>query len=86
MTYNTMTKTEKIIANIWSKHLPTNDITPVSNFFEIGGDSLRMINVLLKVNEKFGINVSPRFLHTNSTLRAFSLVVDFALEAQHKPI
>lgn len=47
------TKTEQIVADIWKQVLGFNELNVNDNFFEIGGDSIRIIKMLPIFQEKF---------------------------------
>jgi acyl carrier protein len=74
------TSTESVVARIWEKELSATGITPGSDFFELGGDSLQMLNLLFQIKVALGVELSPAALFENSSLRAFSRVVDLAVD------
>lgn len=51
------TEVEKELAEIWETVLDANRVGIYDNFFEIGGDSIKAIQILVRANRK-GINVS----------------------------
>jgi len=75
-----MTPTEKIVAEIWERDLSATGIGPSSDFFELGGDSLQMLNMLFHVKGALGVELPPGALFENSSLRAFCVVVNLAVE------
>lgn len=42
------------LIDIWSRNLQTSPIGPDSNFFDLGGDSLLAVGLLLEIEQKFG--------------------------------
>lgn len=82
-----LTPTETVVAKIWEKDLLASSIGPDSDFFELGGDSLRMLNMLFHVKGTLSVELPPGALFENSSLRAFCLVVDLAAgeEAANQP-
>ncbi len=54
------TEAEKQIATVWSEVLDVEKIGRHDNFFNIGGHSLLMMQVIAKMNKKLGFAVSPR--------------------------
>lgn len=42
------------LIDIWSRNLQTSPIVPDSNFFDLGGDSLLAVGLLLEIEQKFG--------------------------------
>lgn len=47
-------------------------VTPDSNFFEIGGDSLAAIEVVTRVEERLGTTTSVDAIYDAESLRAFA--------------
>ena len=50
------TEVEKNLAEIWRELLKIDRISIEDAFFDIGGDSLKSIQLLQKINEKFQVN------------------------------
>jgi acyl carrier protein len=50
------TKVAKIIADV--THLELNKITPESNFDSLGVDSIDRLEIIMKIEEQFGIEIS----------------------------
>jgi acyl carrier protein len=71
--------TEKILTAIWARELGTTEIAANDDFFQLGGDSLRMLMMLFQVKAAFGVEISPGVLFQDSTLRGFSRAIDIAL-------
>ena len=63
---------ERSIANIWNEALQTSEICLEDNFFEIGGDSLKVIDIGAKVYSEFGVSISGPELYNYPTLARFS--------------
>ena len=47
-----MTATETLIAEIWSSVLHQQNLTPESDFFLLGGDSIKAIQIIAKINRR----------------------------------
>ena len=54
----TLTGTERELATLWSELLRTPNISAADNFFDLGGHSLLAVQLLLRVKERFGIELS----------------------------
>lgn len=67
--------TEESIAAIWSEVLGEVEVLPDSDFFGLGGNSLKMMNMIFRVGETFNVDLDPGALFDNSSLRQFTLVV-----------
>jgi len=62
---------EQQLATIWEKLLNISPIGIHDNFFEIGGDSIRSIQVIAKAS-KVGINLAPDQLFEHQTIGALA--------------
>jgi amino acid adenylation domain-containing protein len=72
------TPTEELVAAIWSRILGVPRVGRDDDFFDLGGESLRAMNVINGVNSAFGLELSVRALFDNPALRSFAEVVDDA--------
>jgi hypothetical protein len=77
----TWTATERIVGSIWARELGVADLRPESDFFLLGGDSLRLLNILFRVTEQLNVDLMPGVFFEESTLRGFCGKVDEAREA-----
>jgi amino acid adenylation domain-containing protein len=66
---------ESVIAAIWADALRLNGISVDADFFELGGQSLLAIQVLSKINERFGVDLLPQAFLENSTVAALAALV-----------
>ncbi|MCC7203678.1 MAG: AMP-binding protein [Phycisphaeraceae bacterium] len=66
---------ERKVAEIWRTVLETSDIGLDDDFFDLGGDSLRGVDLLLRVEQTFDVSLSPSSLIEHPSLRAFSALV-----------
>ena len=62
------TKTEKILTGVWREMLEEKRIGVYDNFFELGGDSLLAMKVLLRIRERFGIELTLRTFFSGATI------------------
>lgn len=62
-------KIEKIIASVWKEVLSISSVGLDDNFFEIGGNSLALINVHNKLKKALNVNFSINVLFQLSTVR-----------------
>jgi acyl carrier protein len=74
--FNMLTSTEIIIGKIWSELLQLEAINSDDNFFEMGGDSLMTMEMLIRVGEALGVEVHPGNIMDAPTLREFCQVID----------
>ncbi|MEO0947265.1 MAG: phosphopantetheine-binding protein, partial [Cyanobacteria bacterium J06641_5] len=73
---------EVALADIWSEVLSLSDLSVEDNFFERGGDSLMATQVMARVRDTFGVEVSLRALFEEPTVAALALAVAAGLAAQ----
>lgn len=57
------------LANIWKSVLGINSIGKNDNFFTIGGDSIKAINIITLINKTFGTNIQLFSLYKNHTIK-----------------
>jgi len=70
------TKTEVVIAGIWSNMLQHNSISIYDNFFDLGGNSLLAARVVAAIEQQLGINLPLATFLQASTVHQLSAVID----------
>jgi amino acid adenylation domain-containing protein/thioester reductase-like protein len=73
------TRTEEILVGIWSDLFGISMIGREDSFFELGGDSLRMARLLLRVRETFGVELAVHQVFGSPRLLDLGRVVDETL-------
>ena len=71
-----MSEMQTIIAGIWNAVLEQSVEDRESNFFELGGDSLQMMNMLSEIESELGLDITPGEFFDNPTLGGFSDYVE----------
>lgn len=67
------------ISDIWHSLIDIEKIGIYDNFFMIGGDSIRAIRLVSKLNKVFGVNIKISVLYNNSTISDLErVIIDFA--------
>ncbi len=69
-------ETEARLAKMWSELLELGAVPRNADFFELGGDSLRAVTLLLKIHLQFGVDLPVESLATASTVAEFSRLID----------
>ncbi|PBC80626.1 AMP-binding enzyme [Streptomyces sp. 2321.6] len=69
------TPTEQFLADVWSEALGTA-VGAEDDFFALGGDSLRSLRITSRVNETFGVELTPRDVLTARTVAALADLVE----------
>lgn len=70
------TETEKQLLLIWKKIFNHDQISILDDFFDLGGHSLKVANLILKINESFGINISIKEIINTPVLADLAKVLD----------
>jgi acyl carrier protein len=65
-------ESERKLANIWQELLGIEEVGVDDNFFDLGGDSLLLLRVQLKISQSFGANLSSAELFQHSTVSALA--------------
>jgi acyl carrier protein len=66
------------VAEIWQAVLREDDINSADDFFDLGGNSLLAMQVIVRVRRRFGIDIPIRAIFDNPTLASFSNAVENA--------
>lgn len=80
------TSTEWRLAEIWGKFLHLEQVSVVSNFFEVGGHSILAIRLLSEISRQFGEIVPIASFFQNPTIEALAGFLDGHGSAPYKPI
>ncbi|WP_053002142.1 non-ribosomal peptide synthetase [Kordia jejudonensis] len=64
-------ETEVVVENLWKQVLQTDNIAKEEDFFDIGGTSLSLIQLLKKTKETFGISVNTSKFIDGLTFASF---------------
>lgn len=74
-TERTSALVDPVVTGIWATVLGSLDVHLASDFFDLGGDSMKMLTMLFQVTEQIGIEVTPAVLFENPTLDEFCRAV-----------
>src|SRR5260370_25718689 len=69
------TELERLIAQLWKKLLGVPRVGLHDNFFELGGDSLFAAQLIHRLSQALGVELSVKALFEDPTLGTFSEVV-----------
>lgn len=75
-------ETEEFILNLWVEVLKEDNISVNENFFSLGGDSIKAIKILHKINQKYQTNINLASLFQYSTIENLAIQID-VLEKQN---
>lgn len=66
----------------WKAALGCDDLTDVSNFFELGGDSAAALSVILTLEDDYNIYVEADILFSNPNFGDFVNALQAAVDEQ----
>ncbi|GMQ55845.1 hypothetical protein AN1V17_02370 [Vallitalea sediminicola] len=70
------TETEKVLAKIWGKLLNLDSVSLNDSFFEVGGNSLLIINMLDKLQNEIKVSLEIGDLYKYPVLQELSEIID----------
>jgi amino acid adenylation domain-containing protein len=70
------TEAERVLASIWARLLDVSSVVREDSFFELGGDSLSAVELLIAVQNAFGVRLSPDDILRKPTLAQLGAEVD----------
>lgn len=76
------TKTEELVAEVWTDILKIDDISINQSFFDIGGDSLVGTRLVARLRDMTGSKISLRILFENPTIKKLASIIE--IENSHK--
>lgn len=74
------TEEEKLVAAIWKESLNMENIDVFSNFFEIGGHSIKAVKVMVEIEKLTGKQIPLSSLFENSTIAKFAKLIESDIE------
>jgi amino acid adenylation domain-containing protein/non-ribosomal peptide synthase protein (TIGR01720 family) len=72
---------EGAIAGIWSEVLGVEQVGATDNFFDLGGQSLKTMQIRSRLTQRFGVDVALRSIFRHQTVREQARIVTEALHA-----
>lgn len=76
------TEEEKIVAAIWKESLDLENIDIFSNFFEMGGHSVKGVKVMIEIEKQTGKRIPLSSLFKYSTVEEFAKLLQTDIEIQ----
>jgi thioesterase domain-containing protein/acyl carrier protein len=71
---------------IWSSTLQTDDVTPESDFFELGGDSLLAVNMFLEIERAIGRHLPITAIYDAPTIAELAVLLEQEGVAPFNPL
>ncbi|WP_128429546.1 non-ribosomal peptide synthetase/type I polyketide synthase [Streptomyces cyaneus] len=79
------TPTEHTLARIWSTLLDVPEVTREDDFFELGGDSIMVLELFARLRKELPAVPRPTTVYTHRTLSALASALDTAADATPDP-
>jgi acyl carrier protein len=73
------TDTEQVLAQIWSDVLGVDKVGVEDNFFDLGGDSVRSMLIIMRIKTAFDVILTPRDVLSTRSISALANVVEDAI-------
>lgn len=72
-------KTEEVLADIWKKILAVNErIGSDENFYELGGNSIKAMQIIGRINKVFDVSVKLKNFLANPTIKQLAVEISMA--------
>lgn len=81
-----LTPTEAMVTRMWRATLGQRSIPPDADFFDLGGNSLVVVQLLAKMRAHVGMSLPGRVLVENPTVRGLAAAIDAIVESVQPPI
>ncbi|NSL90991.1 amino acid adenylation domain-containing protein [Chitinophaga sp. Mgbs1] len=78
------TPLEEQLAVIWQEVLGKEKVSVTRNFFEDGGQSLRAIQLIARINAAFQVKITVQTIFRDATIESIAGQIDFLQEQQRK--
>lgn len=75
-----LSSVEDKVKVVWKNLLQADEINPDQTFFELGGDSITMIDMIAQLSAELETEIDPALLFSDATFCGFSKSVYLALE------
>ncbi|MEP2783901.1 MAG: acyl carrier protein [Pseudoruegeria sp.] len=79
---STFDQIQQLVITVFQNRFPNEDIVLESDFFDLGGDSMTLVELCTALEEKLGIEIAPSILLFHPTVEEFAEEVKSLLKAQ----
>ncbi len=66
---------EEVIVNVWQEELQRKTVGIDDDYFALGGDSIKAIGIIIKINKVLEVTIGVSDLYVNSTIRTLSAFI-----------
>ena len=78
------TPVQEVLMKIWAEVMDVEKIGLQDNFFDLGGHSLLLLQVISRIHDVFGIEISPKYFFENPTVTGLAELLLQDTENQEK--
>jgi acyl carrier protein len=71
----TLAEIERAVTEIWAEFVPVDGIEPEDDFFDLGGTSLALISVVMRMGERFRIPLDTSIVVEGATVASLARCV-----------
>lgn len=71
-----LSDTESLLCKIWAKFLRIDNINVNTGYFNLGGDSVNMIQIISEINNTFHIDITFQTFLQHSSIREIAALID----------
>lgn len=82
----TASATVRLLTGIWSRMLQQPKVSPDADFFDLGGDSLLALNVLLEVERETGLSLPVTTIYDAPTIAELAALIDSPDSSEPSPL
>jgi amino acid adenylation domain-containing protein/non-ribosomal peptide synthase protein (TIGR01720 family) len=83
---NVVSKTEKVLIEIWKELLDLPEVGLTQSFFELGGHSLKVISMISQIQKQLEAEVMIKDVFACPTVKALASFIDEAKTISYEPI
>ena len=74
-----LSSTEKSLVKLWGNFFGRTDIRVDTDFFELGGDSLKAITLIKRIQKKFGVLIGVSVFFSKPNIKKLAQEIDLTL-------
>jgi len=75
-----------MLTGIWSRMLQQPKVSPDADFFDLGGDSLLALNVLLEIERETGLSLPVTTIYDAPTIAELAALIDSPVSQEPSPL
>jgi amino acid adenylation domain-containing protein/non-ribosomal peptide synthase protein (TIGR01720 family) len=81
-----ISKTQKVLIEIWKELLELDEVGITQSFFELGGHSLKVISMISQIQKQLEVEITIKDVFTCPTIKLLSQLIDESTTVLFEPI